>query len=492
MAISNKILRIRNHTIPMDNLWVANVETEDNTSGMPKNSTKESESAGSIAPLIEINGYKFKPDEIDYMELDETDFIPYIKVGVADHTGVFTNKHYPQSKCILKLYIKSPNASLKAVRSDFIITDITKTGNIFNDGEQLGMGFTYSISGILNVPKLYNYTTSSINESSYDALLEISKITGLGFATNEISTNDKMCWIQPNISYDDFIGKITERAYKDDSSFFESFIDRYYNLTFLNVANMTADLKTDDAAFDSVSYFKDDIINSANKSTDSTVKSNDSKTTLQLSNFIGFKGTINHIKSYSLDTHQGNALIDTPNKKNVYYYDIQMPENDRFVKYYVKPVRSSFVSDEEISKNETNTWEGLETGNVHDNYIFSKTNNEQNLMDLKKTTLNVVTEGVNLNILRGMRIPLLIVSFPEIRNTYQQSDTESHEGEKEDDKSEVTVDVNLTGYYIVSGMKIIYNNSTSDTINPFTTKIYFVRNNWSKNEEVNGIDNNKQ
>lgn len=490
MSIANKILKIRDHSLNIDSLWIDNIETDDNTTDLPDDKTvKGSETAGDIEPIIDVNGYRFHRDDIKHFELDETTTIPEINVTVKDSTGKFTNNYYPKSKCLLKLYIKSPNPNLRAIRCDFLMTDITPSDSSSSNAGMMGMGYTYSISGVLNIPKMYQNSINSYNETSYDALLDIAKKLDIGFATNEISTNDKMCWYQPNINYEQMINDISLHAYKDDKSFFKTFIDIYYNLTFLNMANMTAEGDTDDVDFSSMSYMKDYITRGSLPTQD---KSESSPTRLILSNFIGFKGSSTFIRSFSIKSEQGSHLMYAPSTKNVYYYDIQQSRvnQEKFVHYYVKPLTDSITSDDEISKNYTNVWEGIESGNVHDNFIFSKNNNIQNLNDITKTTLNLKIEGVNLNILRGMRIPIMIFKTAAISQTSQLQNSELGDKEMEmsKDDNEVIPDVHLTSYYVVDGIKIIYNQSARGTNNAFSTELTCVRNNWTKNDKIKKID----
>jgi hypothetical protein len=54
-----------------------------------------------------------------------------------------------------------------------------------------------------------------------------------------------MTWINPNLSYKAFIKQVTDHSYKNESSFFDCFIDRYYVLNFINVEKQFKQFKDD-------------------------------------------------------------------------------------------------------------------------------------------------------------------------------------------------------------------------------------------------------
>ncbi len=242
MSLSSKILCLNKHSIDMDMLWIKNTESPKGASKIPEDvSFKVSETVGDNYPLIEVNGYVFGEDEIKLLEFLESGNVPTIRVVIYDSSGAFTNKYYPTSNALMKIYIKSKNQNLKAIRCDFLITDIRGVGNSRVDaGGSEGRNIQYTFTGTLNVPLLTDSVISAKKGTSFDTLYSISKQIKLGFATNELTTNDDMIWIQPNATCAEYISNITAHAYKDENSFFTSFIDRYYNFTFINLYNMMA------------------------------------------------------------------------------------------------------------------------------------------------------------------------------------------------------------------------------------------------------------
>ena len=104
MALASKILRLNKHSIKMDMLWIKNTQEPKGTNTMDEDvSFKVSETAGDNYPLVDINGFLFKEDEILSGELTESGILPTIRVTILDANGTFTNKYYPTSNALMKV-----------------------------------------------------------------------------------------------------------------------------------------------------------------------------------------------------------------------------------------------------------------------------------------------------------------------------------------------------------------------------------------------------
>ena len=79
-----------------------------------------------------------------------------------------------------------------------------------------------SFSGILRIPNFYAETCKSIkNKSSFEALLDIATDLKLGFVSNDVNLTDKMTWINPWNTNENFIKDIVKHSYKDVDSFYD-------------------------------------------------------------------------------------------------------------------------------------------------------------------------------------------------------------------------------------------------------------------------------
>lgn len=457
MAINTKILKLKSHSLNIDMLWAKNSETPSASSDVTQDTiSKVSEVVGDLFPLIDINNFKFNHYDILYMELCEVDFIPSIKISVVDTTGAFTNKFYPKNRSLMKVYIKSSNDKVKPVRNDFIISNIVASSNSSTSLLSAeGKGFVYYITGTLNVPSLYENVTFSYKNTSFDALYTIADKLKLGFSSNELNTNDNMTWIQCNISYKDMIDDIVAHSYKDSSSFYTAHIDRYYNLTLVNLYDMLSQEQDFDAMFNNLIKNKSSYSISQKKESDEIDDVQDNV----LSNYSGFKGMSNFIKSFSPNSKQGLILKHNPNRKYINYYDSELQE---FVNFFIEPF-GNIISDEEIGKNTGYVDECIDYDNTHNNYFFAKHSNVQNILDLKKIEHVIELSGANFNLLKGMRVPLLMIK----EGTQMITEDINVETEENmltpDDKDNIKFDSDNSGYYIIDWIKYIYNPTSQDT-----------------------------
>ena len=475
MSLNTKILKLFGHRINMDMLWIKNTESPNQNIDLGEDVINNiSEVVGDLYPMVDINGYVFTHNDISYMELCENGFVPNIKIQVTDESGEFTNKYYPKNKCLLKLYIKSKNKNIKAIRNDYII-DI-KPSQINSGKSAEGRGHSYFITGSLNIPRITNKEINSFNSHSYDAMIDVAKLNDLGFASNEIDTNDKMVWLQSSSTFIEFIQFMTNHAYKDSESFFISFIDRYYNLNFINVHNMMSIDPELDIMYLNLTSNVNTYLKGSDPDIDDPKNANDN----QLSNYTGNRGNNTYITSYTIDSKQGKILRTNPDKKIIHYYDIIISNvhRDKFINL---DVSSSGIlkSDEDINNNISNIWESIDIGNTHDNFYYAKHFNIQSQLDLKKNRLVVILEGANLNLLRGMRIPVVIVKEGEY-SKFNEPDF----SDDDDSSDDIRVDKDLTGFYIIDTIKFIYDPYESNLRSPYSTEVILQKQFWGKNLEI--------
>jgi hypothetical protein len=183
-------------------------------------------------PLVWYNGILIHPKLINSFYLDTEGFLPRLRIYFKDANDIMDNSAFAMDNTIISIYIDSrtkdsgSSPALRPIRMDFKIVDFT-----FLETEKL-----FYIQGLPNVDGLYLQNIQSFSKkSSYNTLKDLATKIKLGFNTNISSTDDVMNWINPGIENYKFIQDVTEKSYKDESSFFTSFIDYYYNLNFVEV-----------------------------------------------------------------------------------------------------------------------------------------------------------------------------------------------------------------------------------------------------------------
>lgn len=498
MSLANKILTLVDPAIQLEKMY-----TMDNTINTPpvndkqrKDSLKDdSKIFGDLFPFVQIGQYRFTHDTIKFLRLEEEGFLPTIQVTLLDTNGNLNSAFFPKADQKLSIYIRSKKEQYKPIRADFLITDITLISDSNSDMKMHGKNKVFSISGSLFIPTLWTYNMKAYKDmTSFDLFKQLSIEMLTGYATNEISTDDKMTWINPNWSYETFIKESTKHAWKDDNSFYRTYIDKYYYLNLININNQFSDEQVfDDFIYNSLTM--SDYLNG-------DVEGSDYKFPLLFSNYSKLRRSPMFINSFNLISNLGNSLIENGTRRKMNYYDSNLPSTDlkkKYVDLFVEPLitqnmktkKSSLMPvDPTLKAMQVHKWSGIDYGNGHLNYIFSNFNNFHNNTELNKIQLKIRTLGANLSILRGMRIPILIVN----ENAPEQ--VHSHEYEEKDldgnlfaleSKLGIKVDRFLSDFYYIDSLVTYYSHSDNDmsggTTN-FWTEMTLTKREWTQIPDI--------
>lgn len=448
---------------------------------MGKNQGSQKEQSGASEPFVKINSVIITG--IDELIIDETGLIPTIKLSFNDKDGSISGPNYPKHDSIVSIFIKNPTEKFKPIRCDFLITNI-KTINDY--GNKAGSDNFIVISGELFIPKLYNNISKSYSNLTSKSVLEkIAEDSDLGFASNDFTTNDTMTWINTNDSQLDFIKEVTRHSYIDDDTYFNSFIDKYYYLTFINVPEQLNPKNPIRETF--ASTIELDQLDSKQWLLDDSQKQEftESRVPILLTNDPGSSKSPNYILNYKLMGDSGKSLRTKGYKRKVYYYDHSLQDN-QFTSFYMKPASIKGTgpnpeagitpNNEYLKSNEIKKWMGIQYSNVHTEWNASVLINDHNNTELNKIKLHVTTPGINYSVLRGSSLPVGIF-IPSDRNVIQNSHRNDLPDGAIDSASPYKYDrdIILSGRYYVSGIRYIY-DKTEDY--KFRTEFELARTNW--------------
>lgn len=439
---------------------------------------------GLNVPFISINGYNVS-NFLTRFNLDLGGFLPVIRFSFVAAESVFISANYPKDGDLVSLYMRSPGDYYKPIRMDFNILNVhsepsstySKSGS---DSEGRGLNLRFSIIGECKVPGLYSNRIKSFrNQTSHDALLEVSQDLNLGFCSNDKSLNDIMTWICPNYSYYDFIQEVSLRAYKDDEeSFFDCWIDPYYNLNFVNLGNQFA--------FNSDPEWKAIVLpgyTAAGMKTDSAIPGAPSpgptQLPLVLTNFTGFGIVPYFINGYTLTSRTGNNTNETGYIMDIGFYDETLDKVDpteKYIQYSLEAqtpqnfgtgtiLQKGRARDNEYKNETRREWLGVlnsrtsdESGGVHENFLHAKYQNLMNIKDVTKMTLEVELMDFFPGIYRGQVLPVgIYVNDP---GGLRQQNTGNKSNREANTSLSPTKDEFLSGNYVVMGMSINWNRGT--------------------------------
>lgn len=400
------------------------------------------------------------------------------------------------------------------------ISKTNKTCGEYQNYRNSNNPMKYKFTGILNIPlgfRKMSWSSSKIN--ARQAMFNMSNTVGLGFATN-YSTNsdvDVMRWINTqNKSYCDFMKEITQHSCYSPYTFFTSFIDQYYVLNYVECRRLLSHGgdKTDlpQIIYNCILPNMED-----NNDVDENLNSGEQKVSYYfLSNSEEFKGWTNYIEEY-YELNDGYSLISDGYSKVLTYSDkcgflnltsknykfrltpvdnmrrdenkniISLPEKveyDTYIPLNLRQTTNPAYADSKNLYDNPSAAESMvdlgevDTSNNFPLYFYSSVQNDFQMKNLRKCGLSVRLQNYNPAITRYSRIWVDIYdmnrnSLTEIRkNDIVDSMPESKAKEflkaKNDNiisfKEEIEKDDeyrvynrSLSGWYVVTDMKISYN-----------------------------------
>lgn len=505
-GIKYRIYQVFKPEVILDELSLPQTRDETNTQ-------RVEDYASMQVPLIKINDYFISETEIDSMTIDSRGFLPTISLTVTFSNELFYTKNFPKDGDIISVMIRNKNDILNPIRNDYVIVGAPSQPRLTT----VKTAQTITFFGELFVPGLKSYLGSAtFKGTSMSALKEAAQRLQLGFSTNEDDTDDTQIWIIAD-KPDEFIKDVTKRAWKDENSFFDCWIDVYYNLNFVNVQKQLLSAEDDvDVAATMGNIDKE-------WQWGSKVADNNAISTPKVfSNYPGYRTTSFFItywkpinRSSALTFKYGTSmnasffehldvLYTDPTSKKYWNIDINPqydPEKvDSFILLRGRPTYDPSINESELARAnynytdlyKTSPWMGIQytitnpeepnsewTGNQHSNYKRALVHNAINHIELEKLNVEIIVQGTNNNIIKGDKIPIVLIKKDafEVKMAYPQTEqTES-------------LDFFYSGWYIVKGMTLNWEKKrANDSIfSSFSQNFLLTRREWPTPEPVDPI-----
>lgn len=477
---------------------------------------KKLDELGLVYPMIRINDMILSRSNIKSMTLSMNGFMPTISLNLMFDNVNFISKNMPKDGDIISLFVRVDTAALTYLRDDFVITSCS--GYNASRGE---MSSNISLSGRLFIEAFDSRTSiEAIAGSSKFVMKELAKKFGLGFAYNDFDdTDDFMNWIQCRESTQTFIENVIKHSWKNETSFFKAWIDLYYNICFVNVNKFL--LSTENEEEVDVT-FTTNIMNMYNQTAADTSTGSARMSVKVLTTMTEFKNTpffirrwspINRSSSISMSTGYSTSSFTFKHNQNILNEgDYNCFEELTNIPAYDQNKTDSFIllrgrAKYEAGKNPDNEqarvnheyigtynrteWTGVEyvmsdddntkspnewSGNVHKNYNRAPYHNTQNINELNKMYIEVVCEGLNLQIMKGERIPVIIGFNNSFENDMYNNATENDEPRQ--------INKFYSGYYIVDSVEYFYNPISNEGVSPYTTTYILKRREWPAPEAI--------
>ena len=459
-----KIRSVSNATIVLSNMDTDNKAINLGFGG----GYQTKKSYGYEFPYIIINERRFLKEEIGSLEIDCTNFLPIVHFTLLISDTLFLAQKLPKDGDILSIYIRSYNDVYKPIRNDYLITHIESVG--LDDATLIK---TFYITGILNIKKIWVEQNKAFKGTSLDVLKKIASELLLGYATNiDGAMDDDMTWLCDWKSYKDFIIHITNHAWKNEKSFYRSFIDIYYNLNYVEVEKQFDQTKEFDEA---LAIFERNGIDDADP-VGKKEKQASGKTNLFLTNFEGANNSNTKITKFELINNSSAISYAQGYGKKMYFYDHSLKTISEENKIEFNPLSTPGTEDTKIRlrglKDETiekehlkNIWHGVQyslpNGNVHQKYVLAAHQNLTNNKELEKMYLDIDLKSWNPAVIKMERVPVLIFVSDLLKKTANYMSKDEIKANQKNTLRPLsgyttTLDRFLSGFFIVDGFKLYY------------------------------------
>jgi len=450
-------------------------------------------------PFIKINDYIISQSEIDYFQIDSTKRLPSIILSLSFNNDKFFTKEMPKDGDIISVAITNKTDLLLPIRNDYVITGVTP----LKKSTTVKQGNSITFFGELFVPGLSGFRGSSAYiGTSMEVLKKIAKTLNLGFNTNEENTDDKQLWFI-STAFDISIEEIASRSWKDENSFFDWWIDVYYNFNFVNVQKqlLSAEDEVDIAA--SLGNVPKEFYWGKENATSETPK--------VFSNFNGYKTTSFYItdwkpinKSTAITYDYGasvqacffehnKVIYEDPNKTKYWSFKMEPAYDPEKVNSYIL-LRGRATWDPSLHSNEParanysykdlyniSPWLGIQytisnpeednskwTGNHHKNYARSQIQNILNRVELEKLVVEVSVQGTNLNIIKGDKVPIVLIQKERFENLLINKDF----------VADAALEFFYSGWYYVKGFTLSWQRKIGEIYSPFSQTFSLTRREW--------------
>ena len=516
---------------------VRDSETLGEGKGLDFNTVKNK---GVVYPLIRINDHFLTEEEIrefyietgyyknfyDYknLKIPLTGFVPTLHLIITTASSDFLKGNIIKSGDKCDVFFSNGGSMVKSYRGDFIIKNVVTSDK---PSEVTDKPVTYIIDGELFIPNLRDESQKfNFNGSSRDAMMDCAKRLGLGFFfCDPDDTADYQGWTcSKNLL--EYALDVSSHSWKEFNSFFDSWIDPRYGLSFININKMLiidgfdepiditpfVNMINNSVGIDGNKIQKSEEEKRKNSQPQAKIltnitKENESVTPFYIKNWnlvnraaeIAHEIGINEQATTNID----NPGVDTENTDIDMSYSI--PVNNTKMKskdFYIlmgsgvnvtytqadqKDPNMSFVksankvSGGEISETMSNDDADMmqqtgnnmmSSGNTNRFYDAGWEHNMRNNLQLQKQYTEVELSGLNLAIMRGEKIPVLILDNDKVNSTaridnYTGSEVESLIYEP------------ASGWYIIDGLMWYWSQNPDGKGSTYwRTKLHLVRREW--------------
>jgi len=396
-------------------------------------------------PIVWIDGVMVEGENVSELKLFNNGFMPKLNVKFTDPTNNLIDKNFPSDNTIVSIFKQSKVKDLMGIKMDFKITDLKIIKGISDKAT-----LTYELEAIMNIDDFYLMNFEAFEGTSYNVIKDLMKEMGLGFASNISNSNDDMVWVNPANYRIEFIRDIISKTYIDDDTFLFGYIDFYYNFNYVDIETQ----------------MKEDISNQMNLASinESNKDSQDKEVPLILTNSPDRTTSNLHIQKYTLINSSTSTNLAYGYRHYVNYYN---KSDDELKKYALDNITSDDDNTIVLKGNDVepntlydelynDTWMGkLDIDNVHENYLHSSLQNQNNLKFLQKLKMTVKMAKVNYGLYRFQKVLVELYNMGKMDDPEKTNftDEEIERGAQQNDTKIIN---KLSGEWVITAINLTF------------------------------------
>ena len=349
-----------------------------------------------LTPFVWYNGYQINERDIKSLDLWYEGLVPNARLVFADSIGFMKKEGFPLDDTKFEIFLNSGSKNLKSIHLKFKLTSFHENKNS-----------SYEVVGTLDLKDFYKIRFAAYQGTSFEVLKQISTELSLGFNSNITNTNDSMTWRNIGKVPKNFVNEIIQHSYISDTSYVLGYIDYYYCFNYVDIEKEWLRDISKDVGLASTG---------TNHLNEPGVRDQVEK--LQLTNDKSVQSSPFHFSSYRLNNQSTKISVNKgqftvskaydKKKKQFVVFDVHSQTSDGSKTIILKgaPGDSS-----DLKENfRTNYGGKIDTENTHIHYLYSEAQNQVNLDNLVRISVDLELPHANFNLYKFMKIQLNFIN----------------------------------------------------------------------------------
>jgi len=349
-----------------------------------------------FTPFVWYNSYQIGVSEIKSLKLYYDGVTPKAILNFVDSVGFMKTEGMPLDDTKFEIFLNSGSKNLKSIHMKFKVINF-----------QENKGLSYTITGSIDLRDFYKINYKSYKGTSFESLRTISNELQLGFNSNITNTVDSMNWVNHGVVFKEFLAGIINHSYISDTSYVLGYIDFYYCFNYVDIEKeWLRDISNDvGLASTGINHLSDD---SQKDKIERMILTTDKGA--NMSPFYIRKYTVIN-NSTKISTRKGyfttTKSYDSISKQFlVFDVDSQSADQDKNISLKGAPGDGKAMEENFRTK-----YSGkMDTENVHKNYYYSETQNQVNLDNMVRISVDLEMGNPNFNLYKFQKIQIAFIS----------------------------------------------------------------------------------